>query len=361
MSGAPTVILAAGTCTGAGTTVALVEACRTLSEQVASGRIESAEVRIPVGATQARAAAAGLDVKERSRAAAILEELFDRSSSDVYIGFADRLPLRARSASTQIMVVQNPHLYEASDAPSVGGLGGLGRQFLTRWAARSAAAADLIICATQASSDAVRNAISGLDAADMEVRPIRPRTPPPRDHVSASIERIVLLGDLYAYKRFDVAIDGIAEWYASSGGGQPVEGVHCGNTRDEAGAAAFAASVKRTIGTGVDVIVRGGVSHEEALGVLLTADLFISASETETQGLTILESMAVGVPVVAREIGPIESLAAGAYEPFSVDGGANEIAEAIRQVEGEPRRQELVAAGLTKANMVVGWNLLPVV
>ena len=140
----PTVILAAGTCTGAGTTVALVEACRTLSEQVASGRIESAEVRIPVGARQARAAAEGLDVQERSRAAAILEELFDRSDSEVYIGFADRLPVRPRSSSVQIMVVQNPHLYEASDAPSVGGFGGLGRKFLTYWAARSAVAADLV-------------------------------------------------------------------------------------------------------------------------------------------------------------------------------------------------------------------------
>ncbi len=354
---APAVILAAGTCTGAGTSVALVVACQTLSEQVASGRIESAEVHIPRGANEARAAAVGLTVREQTRVAAIVEELFGRHRAGTYIGFADRLPLMGRSAGSTIMVVQNPHLYEPSNAPSIGGLA---RTALTWWAKRSATTADLIICATNASSDALVRAIPTVDRTRIEVRLIRPQTPPARTGLSPEIRRVLLLGDLYAYKRFDVALDGIRTWAESTGVAREVEVIHCGAVQDREATEAFEEAIRRASSAGLAVSVRGSVSHDEAMEELARADLLVSASEVETQGLTILEALAVGVPVVARAIGPVESVAGDAYQRFAQDGGGEEVAEAIGAIVALDARERLVERGLGKADIGVGWDLLPV-
>ena len=353
------VVLAAGTATGAGTSVALVEACRTLSEQVASGVVSSAEVRIPASADQARAVSVGLAVKERTRLHAVVEELLGLANADVYIGFADRLPLRNPPGSA-VMVVQNPHLYEPSDAPS---LGQIGRRFLTWWAKRSAGSADVIVCSTDASSRSFQDAVPAADPNRVVVRPIRPKTTGAlREGAktpSPTIDRIALLGDLYSYKRFDVAIDGIVEWAQNSGAVDRVHIVHCGREQDAAGVEAFRVAVGKARSAGIEVTVRGGVEHGEALAELASADLLISASEVETQGLTVLEAMAVGVPVVARSIGPISDVAGNAYRPFAVDGGAAEVAAAIGQIEDPGSRQRMVERGRKKSDMVVGWDLLP--
>ncbi len=352
----PSVVLAAGTATGAGTTVALVEACRTLARQLSDGHISAAEVRLPVEATEARAAAVGCTVVTQNRWEAIAAELIDRSNADVYIGFADRLPINRRTDATRVMVIQNPHLYEPSDAPS---LGEVGRKVRTWWASQSATSADLIVCATNASRDAVRDAVGGLSQTRMDVRPIRPATPPPRESQSATIGRFALLGDLYSYKRFDVALDGITEWAANRSGSGAVEVVHCGRPRDEKAADDFAAAIARAESVGVEVIQRGAVDHGAAMDELLAADVLVSASEVETQGLTILEAMAVGVPVIARSIGPVEDLAGDAVASFSVDGGASEIAAAIELIEDQTVRTQLVEKGLKRADSEAGWNLLP--
>lgn len=353
---APSVVLAAGTCTGAGTTVALVEACRTLSSQLADGRLSAVEVHIPADADEARKAAQGCTVRTRSRAQAIVTELFDRSDADIYIGFADRLPLNRRAGSTRVMVVQNPHLYESTDAPS---LGSTGRRVRTWWASRSAESADLIVCATNASRDAVVLAVGDSVSERIDVRPIRPATPPARTEQSVELRRFVLLGDLYSYKRFEVALDGIVQWATSHGSVADVSVVHCGRVQDERAGAGFAAAVQRARAAGIDVVERGAVAHAAAMDDLLASDVLVSASEVETQGLTILEAMAVGVPVVARAIGPVQDLAGDAIEGVSVDGAAADFASAIAQITDQDVRIKLVERGLSRAQMDAGWNLLP--
>ena len=353
---APSVVLAAGTCTGAGTTVALIEACRTLSRQLADGEISAAEVHIPENAVEARRAADGCTVRTLTRAQAVVSELFDRTQADVYIGFADRLPFNRRANSTRVMVVQNPHLYESTDAPS---LGSVGRKVRTWWASRSAASADLIVCATNASSEAVERAIGGLVAQRIDVRPIRPATPMPRTNQSPELSRFVLLGDLYSYKRFDVALDGIVEWARTREDPRDLTVVHCGRAQDERAAVDFAAAVGRARSAGIEVTERGGVSHTAAMEELLASDLLVSASEVETQGLTILEAMAVGVPVVARAIGPVRDVGGDGIQAVPIEGGASDVASAIAQIEGQDTRTELVRRGLVRAEMDAGWDLLP--
>lgn len=49
-----------------------------------------------------------------------------------------------------------------------------------------------------------------------------------------------------------------------------------------------------------DVIFTGYVSDNKLIKLYSNADIFVSASDTETQGLVILEAMACGCPVIAR-------------------------------------------------------------
>jgi len=49
-----------------------------------------------------------------------------------------------------------------------------------------------------------------------------------------------------------------------------------------------------------DVIFTGYVPNKELLKLYSTADIFVSASDTETQGLVILEAMTCGCPVIVR-------------------------------------------------------------
>ncbi len=383
----PSVLLAAGTCTGSGTSVALAEACRGLSAQVAAGTIDSATVHIPAevapvaannvssseaapGAENANQSTAGLvleglDAQRRSRWAAIVEEVVGRRRSAVYIGFADRLPLIGRGGETQVMVVQNPHLYETSNAPS---LSGLRRRLLSAWSHRSARSADLIICATEASRQAVLGAIPGLDPDRIVVRPIRPETPAPRASQPEQIQRVLLLGDLYTYKRFDVAVDAVRIW-AQADHRLDVEVVHCGRpvADDPQGQAAFEAAADRARSAGLAVTLAGRVSHDAAMVQLRSSDLMVVASETETQGLTVHEALAVGVPVVARSIGAIQDIGGDALVGVPINGEVDDFAEAIGRIADQDVRVDLAERGIAHVSqrspddseLAQGWNLLP--
>lgn len=350
----PRVILAAGTCTGAGTTVALTEACRTLAQQVKDGTVSEVHVQVPQGSPAVGRFEGVLRLNPLGRWRAIAGDLVSRESSDIYIGFADRLPLNSLPGQIRIMVVQNPHLYQDSDAPS---LGTVARRARAAWARRSAVSADLVICATDASRKALVAAVAQLETSRIEVRPIRPATPAPRNDVAPEIETLLLLGDLYAYKRFDVALDGVTEWASNRSG--RVRVVHCGTGRDDKAVEDFRAAVLRARSAGVTVEQRGSVSHDAAMKELLAADVLVSASEVETQGLTILEAMSVGVPVLARGIPPVLDVGGDAIEVFDVGGGPAEIAARLRDLESQSTRMDRAQRGLELADSAAGWNLLP--
>jgi 1,2-diacylglycerol 3-alpha-glucosyltransferase len=55
----------------------------------------------------------------------------------------------------------------------------------------------------------------------------------------------------------------------------------------------------KKLGIGDKVQFLGYVRRNEVMNILVASDLFIFASQTETQGLSLLESMAAGTPVVA--------------------------------------------------------------
>jgi len=60
------------------------------------------------------------------------------------------------------------------------------------------------------------------------------------------------------------------------------------------------------------VIFAGALPHRQALAAIAAGDLFLYASQTETQGIVVVEAMAAGVPVVAVDAaGVAEAVADG--------------------------------------------------
>jgi 1,2-diacylglycerol 3-alpha-glucosyltransferase len=102
------------------------------------------------------------------------------------------------------------------------------------------------------------------------------------------------------------------------------------------------------------VHLTGGLPRRDALGIVKGADLFISASRTETQGLVLAEALSLGVPVVALD-GPgvedsvrdgvdgliVRADAAGKLEP------ERQLAGALRELVRSPARLAALADGAT--------------
>jgi glycosyltransferase involved in cell wall biosynthesis len=92
------------------------------------------------------------------------------------------------------------------------------------------------------------------------------------------------------------------------------------------------------------------VGYLDRRGALLdcyrAADVFVFASRTETQGLVLLESLALGVPVVSTAVLGTEEVLHGAAGAIVVTEGVEEFAAAVVRVLGEPAlRAALASAG----------------
>ena len=92
------------------------------------------------------------------------------------------------------------------------------------------------------------------------------------------------------------------------------------------------------------------VGYLDRRGALLdcyrAADVFVFASRTETQGLVLLESLALGVPVVSTAVLGTKEVLANAAGAFVVQEDVAEFAAAVTRVLTEPDlRAQLKSAG----------------
>ncbi|OAA67085.1 glycosyl transferase group 1 [Niveomyces insectorum RCEF 264] len=116
-------------------------------------------------------------------------------------------------------------------------------------------------------------------------------------------------------------------------------------------------------------VVFAGFQDGEVLAAsYASADVFLHCSVTETFGLVVLESMASGVPVVARDAGgPSDIVDHGAsgflVPPADLDGFVDKVlllaAEPqLRQRLGARARQQACEATWEKINNTVAWRML---
>jgi glycosyltransferase involved in cell wall biosynthesis len=101
-------------------------------------------------------------------------------------------------------------------------------------------------------------------------------------------------------------------------------------------------------GMGGRVHVTGRLPRDDAIGLVKACDIFVFASQTETQGLVLAEALAAGLPIAAVD-GPgvtetvrpgIDGIVVPADPP---DGRVERLAEAIGTLAGDRRLRERVA------------------
>ena len=92
----------------------------------------------------------------------------------------------------------------------------------------------------------------------------------------------------------------------------------------------------------LNVRFTGGIRDRRDLARLLAAaDVFISASLMETYGLTLVEAMACGIPVVAFRVGGIpEAAPDGQVAILCPPQDAAALIEAITKLQNSPRLRE---------------------
>lgn len=91
---------------------------------------------------------------------------------------------------------------------------------------------------------------------------------------------------------------------------------------------------------GLQVVWAGKVASKERLARLYAAaDVFASASRMETYGLTLVEALCCGTPVVAYRVGGVpEAAPAGDYASLCAPGDRSALADAVRSLLHAPRR-----------------------
>ena len=106
-------------------------------------------------------------------------------------------------------------------------------------------------------------------------------------------------------------------------------------------------SLAQQLGLGSNVLFLGNLDRSGALlDCYRAADVFVFASPTETQGLVLIEAMALGVPIVSTAVMGTATVLRGAHSaciaPEDVRGFADCVARVLEQPE---RRAGMAAAG----------------
>jgi glycosyltransferase involved in cell wall biosynthesis len=93
----------------------------------------------------------------------------------------------------------------------------------------------------------------------------------------------------------------------------------------------------------------GGVPHEAVVRYYQAADVFVFASMTETQGLAVLEAMAVGLPVVAVRASGVEETVVDGVSGLLVPTDHEVFAAAVLELLGDADLAAKLAAGAREA------------
>lgn len=107
-----------------------------------------------------------------------------------------------------------------------------------------------------------------------------------------------------------------------------------------------------------DVIFTGALPFETLVNVYHSADLFVFASLTETQGLVVTEAMAAGLPVVAVRASGVQDMVDDGLDGILTNENMDEFVAAVCRVLGdEDLYDELKMNAYRKAEMLSSRNM----
>jgi glycosyltransferase involved in cell wall biosynthesis len=106
-------------------------------------------------------------------------------------------------------------------------------------------------------------------------------------------------------------------------------------------------SLAQQLGLGANVLFLGNLDRGSALlDCYRAADLFVFASPTETQGLVLIEAMALGVPIVSTAVMGTATVLRGAHSACIAPEDVPRFADCVARVLEQPeRRAGMAAAG----------------
>ena len=131
-----------------------------------------------------------------------------------------------------------------------------------------------------------------------------------RWHIPEDHTILLYLGRMAKEKNLERLIDQIA-----SAGRRDVTLLLVGDGPDRE------AALDRALERGVDVIYTGMVPHSEAPDYYRLGDIFVTASTSETQGLTYFEALAAGVPVLCRRDACVEGVVENGFNGWQYETG----------------------------------------
>ncbi|NLY76504.1 MAG: glycosyltransferase family 4 protein [Tissierellia bacterium] len=113
-----------------------------------------------------------------------------------------------------------------------------------------------------------------------------------------------------------------------------------------------------SLGIEDNVVFCGNIEHKEIRNYYHACDLFLFASQSETQGIVLLEAMAAGLPVVAVYGSGVCDVIENGVNGFMTHMDVNAWEEKIeRIVENEPMRRQMERNAISKAEQYLSCNI----
>ncbi|MDQ7819839.1 MAG: glycosyltransferase [Armatimonadota bacterium] len=98
------------------------------------------------------------------------------------------------------------------------------------------------------------------------------------------------------------------------------------------------------LGVAGRVVFAGRQPHRRTLECMAAADAFIFGSQTETQGLVLVEALACGCPVVAVDAGGVGDVVTDGETGYLVPASADALARRVLEILDDPARRAALAA-----------------
>ncbi|HZY56183.1 MAG TPA: glycosyltransferase, partial [Rubrobacteraceae bacterium] len=121
---------------------------------------------------------------------------------------------------------------------------------------------------------------------------------------------------------------------------------------------AYAASVRAAITdtTGASIVVSGPVDDAMLGAAYAAADLFVLPSRYEGYGIVYAEALALGLPVIACDVGPVPELVGGEAALLVPPGDIEALSGTLDLLLGDPALRGRMSAAARRAEHLPRWD-----